>query len=474
MTKHSHQSNHAVPPAKTCNDGSVNPTSAQVSPLRVKPIALVRWYPKTTMAIVCGLLAVFWFQSGISLSPRGSISDLPVIDLSGADPAVIKVITASRAEFARDPETAESWGRMGKLLLAHDFTLAANVCFERAEEMDPTNPRWPYLLALGIRSSDPDRAFECANRAVERGGSVSSPRLLLSELLMERGDIEDAESLLRQVVKEEPKNPRVRLALGRITLGRSELAESLEHLSISASVTSNLKPVHSLLAQVHSRLGDKQAADKELQIMSTLPDIVDDWSWLDPYRQEVMELRVGLQGMEGTFVRLWRDGRKEEAVLALRETIRQYPTELNPHFKLGDCLNRMGKYAEAEVPLRAAIKLKPDYSPAYFALGFGLHQRGMITEAAEEYREAIRLKPDLAEAHHNLGFCLRHQGRLDDAIESIRTALKYKPHMAQWNRNLGMLLIEAGKRDEALEALKLAQHLAPDDPEVARLLKLAK
>ena len=79
----------------------------------------------------------------------------PIVTLDGMDPQVVKAITIARSAVLKSPGNADRWGFLGKALRAHEFEEASNVCFRQAEKLDPTDPRWPYLLARGLRATDP-------------------------------------------------------------------------------------------------------------------------------------------------------------------------------------------------------------------------------------------------------------------------------------------------------------------------------
>src|SRR5205814_7767429 len=45
----------------------------------------------------------------------------PVLELGGVDAAVARAIEAARAAVQQSPRSAQSWGQLGKVLLAHSF-----------------------------------------------------------------------------------------------------------------------------------------------------------------------------------------------------------------------------------------------------------------------------------------------------------------------------------------------------------------
>ncbi|MBI5758391.1 MAG: hypothetical protein HZA46_07730, partial [Planctomycetales bacterium] len=79
---------------------------------------------------------------------RESLDEPPDIDSSATSPSVARAIKDARQRVLVQPRSAEAWGRLGMLLLAHEFDEQANTCLIRAAELNPQEFRWPYLLGL--------------------------------------------------------------------------------------------------------------------------------------------------------------------------------------------------------------------------------------------------------------------------------------------------------------------------------------
>src|SRR5207245_1393041 len=73
---------------------------------------------------------------------RSAPPDPPELVLTGVDPAVVKVLEDSRAAVLQAPRSAAAWGRLGMVLVVHDFHAEANRCFAQAERLDGRDPRW--------------------------------------------------------------------------------------------------------------------------------------------------------------------------------------------------------------------------------------------------------------------------------------------------------------------------------------------
>jgi serine/threonine-protein kinase len=160
--------------------------------------------------------------------------------------------------------------------------------------------------------------------------------------------------------------------------------------------------------------------------------------------------------------------RVDEAMAQWREAIRLKPDDPLAHNSLGNALRGQGKLDEATAQCRQAIRLKPDFAEAHSNLGCALEEQGKLDEAIAEHREAIRLKPNDAGAHMNLGAALATQGKLEEAIAEHRETIRLRPDFAGAHANLGLDLRTLGRLPEAVAALRKARDLAKASP---RMLK---
>jgi tetratricopeptide (TPR) repeat protein len=401
---------------------------------------------------------------GYSLAPQP-----PAVLLDGADPAIVKAVEAARRNVRLLPWSGAAWGRLGSVLFIHDFNAAADPCFARAEQFDPRNPRWPYLRARSLADQDPEAALPVLRRAVALcGDEPAAPRLQLAELLLERGRLEEAEGLFRQVHERDRGDARACLGLGRVALARGRLPEGLDYLLRSADAAPEIKASHVLLAAVYQRSGKAEAAERELRQAAALPEYP---AWPDPFLGEAMGLRVGLDADLARARLLHGQDRLAEEVALLRRLIEAYPESDRAWEMFGSAYDRQGDLAAAERALRTAVRLAPTSVVARVQMGVVFDHQGKYAEAVTHFREATRLKPHLAAAHFNLGLCLSKQRELGAAVEALREATRLKPDLAVAHTELGVALFADGRVAEALESLRQAVRLNSQDTRAAELLQ---
>jgi tetratricopeptide (TPR) repeat protein len=405
------------------------------------------------------------------LWPRTLPPQPPVIDPTGVDPVVWRTLSAARTDVERAPQSVRAWGRLGMILLVHQFRPEAVVCLVRAEQLDPHDARWPYYQAMAVRHSDPESAIASLRRAVAAGVEDEGPRLLLAELLLQCGQLDEAETQYRAVLSHEPDNSRVHLGLAQTAFERDDLADCLAHLRQAKDDPHTRKAAHIFLAEVRQRRGDRAAAEKALRDGHDLPD---DKPWPDPLYDGVRELAVGYLEVITRAAALLKENQAEQAIPLLQRAAQDNPESNWACVLLGRAWLRLGNYSAAEEALHESVRRTPDSVEGNFYLGVVLSEQKDFTAAIPYFRKAAQLKPDHALAWYNLGFCCKQQGDRAGACEAFQKAIDCKPQFAEAKINLGELLAEEGRLDAAEEQLRQGVQLSPNDTRARQLLETVR
>jgi tetratricopeptide (TPR) repeat protein len=425
-----------------------------------------------------GIAAAALFATGgvwllRSSGPRGERVDYPPsVELSGADPDAVAAVRAATERVRASPERAAAWGELGMVLLAHELPVPAAACLEQAELRDASDPRWPYLRGLALLKGSPSlpEAIACLERAASFRAAPPAVRLKLAEALLEAGRTAGAEAHLRAVLASQPRDARALAGLGRLAVGRGELAPALEHLRASAAAAPNVKATRTLLAEVLHRLGQGAAAEAERRAIAALPDA---YRWPDPYWQQVTDRWTGAMAAIERASDRAQGGRGAEAIALLRDAAARYPSAILVHLTLGRFLLESGQAGEAEAALRRACEVDQRSFEAHHELGVALGSQGKLAEAAAEFQRALAIAPEFPPSHFQLAQCRLRAGDAHGAIASLRAAVRYRPSYAQAHRELGRLLLAGGDRGGAATHLRSALELNPTDEEARKLLDAA-
>src|SRR5439155_13011682 len=110
-----------------------------------------------------------------------------------------------------EPRSAAAWGEYGIVLRAYRQHPEADLCFQVAADLDPTDGRWPYLIGAHLADADPTAAvgwLERAARGTVPAGARETVRARLAETLLAAGRPADALAALGPDPAASP--PRIR------------------------------------------------------------------------------------------------------------------------------------------------------------------------------------------------------------------------------------------------------------------------
>ncbi|XP_074758195.1 protein O-mannosyl-transferase TMTC1 isoform X2 [Athene noctua] len=158
-------------------------------------------------------------------------------------------------------------------------------------------------------------------------------------------------------------------------------------------------------------------------------------------------------------------GKKEEAVILLRDSIKYGPEFADAYSSLASLLAEQERLKEAEEVYKAGIENCPESSDLHNNYGVFLVDTGAPEKAVSHYRQAIHLSP----AHHvamvNLGRLHRSLGQNKEAEAWYKRALKVS-RKAEILSPLGALYYNTGRYEEALQVYREAASLQPSNKEI--------
>jgi superkiller protein 3 len=171
--------------------------------------------------------------------------------------------------------------------------------------------------------------------------------------------------------------------------------------------------------------------------------------------------------------------RHEEAVSALRSSLKYQPRSPLTWIALGKLLVALERTNEAEEALRNATELEPDNAEAWMRLASVLQTLGREADADEAKKKATSLdssiqesidQADSQELIDRTGYLskisvaqnLVNSGRLKEAESVLREALEIGPNEFEANYFLGMIYAKSEKMDECIPYLEKAFAKQPE------------
>jgi tetratricopeptide (TPR) repeat protein len=390
----------------------------------------------------------------------------PPIELANVDPMVAKLITTTRDAVAEDPLSSAAWGKLGMVLYAHDFNTEAVACFARAEELDPTEMRWPYYQGVILAAEHTADAVAALQRAAERGRDPL-PRLRLGENLYTLERLDEAEAQYRKANVGRDDEPRRLLGLGQIAWRRGDYKAAVPLLERAAKSPHCARNARANLADAQERLGNTAEAERLQAEIARLPK---DTPWPDHLLERVVELQTGTRARLNQVNALLSAGQTSEAVDLCRKVAHDDPNSDVAHLALGRALMQARDFNAAVEVLTEGTRRWPNSLDAHLLLGGALTEIGRFDDAAKSFRRATELNPSFAPAHYHLATCLRRSGDRPGARRALAEAIHCRPELVRAHVELGELLLEDGDAAGALVPLRDALRLDPANERAQKLL----
>jgi len=294
----------------------------------------------------------------------------------------------------------------------------------------------------------------------------------------QNGQLDNAETLYRQVLSEKPNDADALHMLGLLSYqkGKPELAADL--ISRSLEINPDFPP-----ARIH--LGNALLATKDFPRAEEM------------FRHALADRNSKTDAMLGLAISLFWQERHDEAIECLDRLLEIEPKNAAALFQAGQSCRALEKfsaaseylskaielnpniphwlicrsqtsqflaeYESAEADCRRACELEPENAAHRHDLGLVLRLMSRPVDAERELLEATLLNPDLTTAWINLGNACRDQGEFEKAIAHFEHALTIEPDNAMTHTYLGAAQLQSGQMEPGLKNLERSATLNPFD-----------
>jgi tetratricopeptide (TPR) repeat protein len=289
-----------------------------------------------------------------------------------------------------------------------------------------------------------DQAETLCRAAVARNADDVNMTALLGATLLKARKLGEAEKWLRHSIQLAPNFAKPYSDLGLLLLQSRRAEEAATVLQRAAELESSDGDAWFNLGKALALLGRGRAADEAFERSFEL----------NPERK-ALALAAEHQ----------QQGRPEQAERMLRELLRTQPDNVDALRLLGVISLNAGRLLEAERLLLRATRLAPDYADAHFDLGRAFKEQQKLADAIATLERAIALEPGNFMGYFMLASVLSPAARTDDAIAAYRKVLELRPrHAGAW-LGLGHALKTAGQQEEAIAAYRECLRLRPGSGE---------
>lgn len=229
----------------------------------------------------------------------------------------------------------------------------------------------------------------------------------------ERGDDERAESLLSQAVRSDPGNAEYHRSLAEVLLRKGNVEEAIEQLRLSATTNRADPRTHFHLARVLADQGRHVEADEALTEVLQL----------DPAHAEALMLK-------GTLAE--RQGRQDAALAAYHKVLADEPDNVDARLRIAGIHLRSDKPENAAHILRSVCQCPyaspQDRSDALWQLGQAYGRRQRWRSAAESMSASLACNPHTsADQWHELADAWTRAGDPQQAHTAVAQALQLDP-----------------------------------------------
>jgi protein O-GlcNAc transferase len=261
--------------------------------------------------------------------------------------------------------------------------------------------------------------------------------------LHQNGQLEEAQSIYRSILDQQPGNADALHLLGLIAYQMKDFTQAEALIARAIALNARHPAYHANRGLVLHRMGRfADAVASHDCALALQPDAADTHANRGASLREL--------------------GRREEAVASYDRALALKPDHAGAHYNRGNALKELNRLEQALPSYDRAVALSPAYAEAWANRGTALQDLGRFAEALASYDRVIALRPDHAEAHYNRGHAMKGLDRLADAVASYDRALALRPDYAEAWSYRGVALQDLGRLDDALASYDRALALKPD------------
>jgi tetratricopeptide (TPR) repeat protein len=340
------------------------------------------------------------------------------------------------------PADADAAMGLAKLRYAEGNWAAAEKNFRIACKDSKDSHAWSLFGRTLLELKKTDEASVAIQKAIDLGEKDPGLKLDLARIRMDKGDLDWAEALVKDLSKKSPSDPEPLYYLGLIALKRSQSAVAEEFFRKS----------HQLKAD----------DGKYAEALGRLYRDKDDWkSAVSVLTQAEANLTLSGRLLYGDCLARGGDPVKAQAVYA-----ELYKREATPALlaRRMDLLVRVGKAEQAvelaaAAPFREATEVRFSLAKAQLSLADAHVLKGDVDQAVDLMKQVLKTDDHKPEYHYYLGLGYYGQGRYKKALGEFADALTYRVEYPEALYRKGLCLLKTEDIMEAEHAFgELSQH----------------
>lgn len=356
--------------------------------------------------------------------------------------------------------------------------------------MDKLRAQWPDRAGawhaqgvLALRFNQLELAEKSVREALRlrTGAAARDTLLLLTGVLIKKGDIAGADAAIAELLKSE-EGPELRMGYARLLLESERQDEARKQFElVLAQKPDNAEARYALgllaleqqqldAAEPHFKalLKSEELGQRATYYLGRIEEVRNRPAEALKWYEQVTEGEQALDALTRRAVVLGKLGKLDEGRALMARMRRELPMFGSRFFLAeGELLLDANAGAEALVLYQQALKEIPDDADLLYGRSLVHERLRNVGEAEADLRRILAKDQDDARAMNALGYMLVvHTTRFDEARKLITRALELTPDDAAVIDSLGWVEYRQGKIQEARALLEKAFDKVPD-PEIA-------
>ncbi len=395
----------------------------------------------------------------VALRARRPGAPLPpaITDLGPLAPEIADIVRQARESVAQDPRDGLRWGRFAMVCEANGLSGAAAGAYANAANLQPSEPKWPFHLAVvEARLGRIDDAIRDMRRSIELKADFAPSYWRLGLWLLDENQTEGAERAFSRATDIDPADRAGWAGLARVYLQRDENERAAGLLERLVSASPSDAYTLQLLGTAYRRLGRVEQAGAALQAGAK-----GEAQWSDAWTDEMLAFRRGYAALLKDATAYLVAGRFAEAIAILEQLRRDRPDDLVLMAHLGQVYVAAGRDADGVSLLQQVLEREPDRFEARVDLATGYMHLGDLSRARAEAERAVQSNGSYAPAYETLGLVRWRGDDARGAIAAFDASVQRDPRNVRALVWKAMVETNTGRTADALATFERAAQVDP-------------
>lgn len=366
-----------------------------------------------------------------------------------------KAEAALRRHLALEPDKEDPANALARFFASRGQFDEGLKVLQEFSDKHPDNVQAKFALAnyyLAHRKFGPgERLLQAIATEDPTGPNGLKAKGELAVLKLGRGQTDDADKLVQDILKNNPKDMLALKLQGLIALSRKDGLQAVSNFRILTQDQPQNHENWLLLARAHQANKEQELAKEAAKKALTLK----------PDYGEAQALLYGIYHQNKEY---------DPLIKLIKDYLRSDEKNLANWGYLGDAYVLKGDEKEARAAFQKMIALQPQNPAGYIKLALLSRKNKQAGEAARHLEEALKQNPNAHPALRLLIGLYLESNQPAKALEAARAAVARAPRNSEMHQILGEVLLSQKQPEAATQALAEALTLNINDPQALGLL----